>query len=179
MQHGNIKQYRVSCDVSTNNLEYGLGKGELAGSCNDAGVRARAIGAAEQFKGGLGSAAREVAMRWKEVMPGESFDERRFGSEPFGLWEGGISRPEFGRYRVGLSRVGSGLYALSYWGGDLEEAQLLCGFVLGMSWWLEEEITEEALARVFPVQADKELDAQFYAALFLARDRLVKGAFER
>jgi hypothetical protein len=118
-------------------------------------------------------------MRWIEVKPSEAFDERRFASEPLGLWEGGICRMLFGKYRVGLSRAGSGLYALSYWGSDLEEAQLLCGFVLGMSWWIEEEIREGALAQVFPVQADKELDSQFYAALFLARDRLFKDGVER
>jgi hypothetical protein len=113
-------------------------------------------------------------MRWKEVMPGEAFDERRFLSEPLGVWEGGIYGMLFGKYGVGLSRVGSGIYALSYWGSDLEEAQLLCGFVLGMSWWLEEEISACALAGVFPEQGDKELDREFYGALFLVRDRLFK-----
>jgi hypothetical protein len=117
-------------------------------------------------------------MRWREVMPSEAFDERRFASEPLGVWEGGIYRMLFGNYRVGLSRTGSGLYAFSYWGGDLEEAQLLCGFVLGMSWWLEEEIREGALAGVFPEQGDKEAGREFWEALFLARDRLFKSGWE-
>ena len=117
-------------------------------------------------------------MRWEEVMPGGAFNERRFLSEPLGVWEGGISGQEFGEYLVGLSRTGSGLYALSYFGCDLEEAQLLCGFVLGMSWWLEEEISDCALEQVFPEQGDKEFDREFCEALFSARDRLVKGGWE-
>jgi hypothetical protein len=117
-------------------------------------------------------------MRWKEVMPGEGFNERRFLSEPLGVWEGGISGLGFGKYLVGLSRAGSGINALEYGGYDLEEAQLLCGFVLGMSWWLEEEIREGALVQVFPEQGDKETDQEFWEALFRARDRLVKGSWE-
>jgi hypothetical protein len=168
-------------DVSPDNLEYSFGMGELADTCNDAGGgrRAGGVGALGTIKGIAGSAAgavREEAMRWKEVMPGEVFNERRFVSRPNGKWEGGIRRLEFGKHLVGISPW-SWNYVFSYMCGDLEEAQLLCGFVLGMSWWIEEEISEGALVQVFPEQGDKEADREFWEALFLARDRLFKGSW--
>jgi len=54
----------------------------------------------------------------------------------------------FGKHRVGVSLRGSGIYAVSYWGGILAEASVLCGIVLGIMWWLPEETGLEALTQV-------------------------------
>jgi len=40
-------------------------------------------------KGPLGAAEWEVAMTFREVVVNEAFDERRFESEPGGIWKPG------------------------------------------------------------------------------------------
>lgn len=100
--------------------------------------------------------------------PIEAFDFRTFQSLPTGRWQVGISRMLFAKYRVGLSRKGAGVYLLSYWGGDQNMALLLCGVLLGVCFWLPEEISAQDLSTVFPIQQDKDLSAGFFHDLFKA-----------
>ena len=107
-------------------------------------------------------------MTYNEIEPVEAFDFRTFESSPTGRWQVGISRMLFGKYRVGISLKGSHTYAVSYWGGDQELAPLLCGFLLGVCFWLPEEIAVQELSIVFPIQEDKDLSADFFNQLFKA-----------
>jgi hypothetical protein len=97
--------------------------------------------------------------------PIEAFDFRSFESLPTGRWQLGISRMLFGKYRVGISLKGLPVYTVSYWGGDGNMASLLCGFVMGICFWLPEEISGQELSRVFPIQQDKDLSADFFGSL--------------
>ncbi len=81
----------------------------------------------------------------------------------------------FESLRVGISLKGLHVYTVSYWGGDENMAPLLCGFLLGVCFWLPEEISGQELSRVFPIQQDKDLSADFFGSLndagALARSR--------
>jgi hypothetical protein len=107
-------------------------------------------------------------MTFNEIEPVEAFDFRTFQSLPSGRWQAGISRMLFGKYRVGISLKGAGVYVVSYWGGDQEVAPLLCGFLLGVCFWLPEEILPQELSLIFPIQEDKDLSANFFKELFKA-----------
>jgi hypothetical protein len=107
--------------------------------------------------------------------PVEAFDFRSFESVPTGRWQAGISRMLFGKYRVGISLKDSHTYTVSYWGGETDLAALLCGFLLGICFWLPEEISPQELSMVFPIQDDKDLSADFFNQLFKASD-LVRTA---
>src|SRR5260221_6250946 len=97
--------------------------------------------------------------------PDEAFDFRTFESLPTGRWQVGISRMLFAKYRVGISLKDWHTYTVSYWGGDVDMASLLCGFVMGICLWLPEEISGPELSNVFPLQQDKDLSADFFHSL--------------
>jgi hypothetical protein len=107
-------------------------------------------------------------MIFNEIEPVEAFDFRTFESLPLHRWQVGISRMLFGKYRVGISLNGSHTYTVSYWGGDLQTALLLVGFVMGVCFWLPEEISPRELSMVFPIQEHKDLSANFFKQLFKA-----------
>jgi hypothetical protein len=107
-------------------------------------------------------------MTFKEIESVEAFDFRMFESLPSGRWQVGLSRMLFGKYRVEISLKGSGYYTVSYWAGEQEVASLLCGFLLGVCFWLAEESSELDLLKVFPEQQDKDLSANFFKELFKA-----------
>jgi hypothetical protein len=107
-------------------------------------------------------------MIFNQIEPVEAFDFRTFQSVPLHRWQAGISRMLFGKYRVGISLNGSHTYTVSYWGGDQDMASLLCGFLLGVCFWLPEDISPQELSRVFPAQEDKDLSANFFNQLFKA-----------
>lgn len=114
-------------------------------------------------------------MIFDEIEPVEAFDFRTFESVPLHRWQAGISRMLFGKYRVGISLKGSHTYTVSYWGGEIDSALLLSGFLMGVCFWLPEEISPQELSEVFPIQEDKDLSASFFKELFkasaLARSR--------
>jgi hypothetical protein len=108
-------------------------------------------------------------MTFNEIEPVEAFDFRTFESLPSGRWQVGISRMLFGKYRVGISlKGGDGFYIVSYWGGEVHTALLLVGFLMGLCFWLPEEISPRELSVVFPIQEDKDLSANFFNQLFKA-----------
>jgi len=107
-------------------------------------------------------------MIFTEIEPIEAFDFRTFESVPLHRWQTGVSRMLFAKYRVGISLKGSHTYTVSYWGGDQDLASLLVGFVLGICFWLPEEISPKELSEVFPLQEDKDLSADFSKELFKA-----------
>jgi hypothetical protein len=107
-------------------------------------------------------------MTFNEIEPVEAFDFRTFESLPTGRWQAGISRMLFGKYRVGISLKGSHTYTVSYWGGGLEMALMLVGFLMGVCYWLAEESSELDLSKIFPEQQDKDLSANFFNQLFKA-----------
>jgi hypothetical protein len=109
-------------------------------------------------------------MIFNEIEPVEAFDLRTFESLPLHRWQVGISRMLFGKYRVGISLKGAGIYTVSYWGGDQDMASLLCGFLVGVCFWLPEEISPQELSEVFPIQEDKDLSANFFNQLFKASE---------
>jgi hypothetical protein len=114
-------------------------------------------------------------MIFTEIEPVEAFDLRTFESLPLHRWQAGIIRMLFGKYRVGISLKNSHTYTVSYWGGDLGMASLLCANVLGICSWLPEEISPQELVRVFPIQKGKDLSTGFLKSLSdagaLARSR--------
>jgi len=107
-------------------------------------------------------------MIFNEIEPVEAFDFRTFESLPSGRWQVGISRMLFGKYRVGISLKGSHTYTVSYCGGDQDLAPLLCGFLMGICFWLSEESSELDLLKAFPEQQDKDLSVNFFNQLFKA-----------
>jgi hypothetical protein len=112
---------------------------------------------------------KDQVMIFNEIEPVEAFDLRTFQSVPSGRWQAGISRMLFGKYRVGISlKEGDGFYTVNYWGGDENMANLLCGFLMGVCFWLPEEISTQELSMVFPIQEDKDLSANFFKQLFKA-----------
>jgi hypothetical protein len=113
-------------------------------------------------------------MIFNEIEPIEAFDLKTFESSPTGRWQVGVSRMLFGKYRVGISLEGSHTYTVSYWGGELDIALLLVGFLMGVCFWLPEEISPQELSEVFPIQQDKDLSANFFNQLFKA-SALVKS----
>jgi hypothetical protein len=104
-------------------------------------------------------------MMFTEVKPNEEFDLRRFQSLPLGRWETVLSRMLFGKFRVRLGLCGHGWYAVDYWGGDLDSAALLYGFVVGVCLHLPEQISEQEINQIFPEQNDKELGRDFWKRL--------------
>jgi hypothetical protein len=104
-------------------------------------------------------------MIFDEIEPVEAFDFRSFQSVPLHRWQVGISRMLFGKYRVGISLNGSYTYTVDYWGGKSDQALLLVGFLMGICFWLPEEISPQELYLVFPIQEDKDLSANFFKGL--------------
>jgi len=111
--------------------------------------------------------------------PIEAFDFRTFESLPTARWQVGISRMLMGKYRVGISLKDSHFYTVSYWGGEIDIALLLLGFLMGVCFWLPEEISAEDLSRVFPIQEDKDLSANLFKELFKASARAQSRAQEQ
>jgi hypothetical protein len=107
-------------------------------------------------------------MMFNEIEPIEAFDFKTFQSVPAGRWQTGLSRMFFGKYRVGISLKDAGVYTVSYWGGEIDVALLLAGFLMGVCFWLPEEISAQELEKVFPIQEDKDLSANFFNELFKA-----------
>lgn len=120
----------------------------------------------------------KIKMYFNEIDPNqESFDFRMFESLPMGRWRSGINRMLFGKYQVGISLKGSGIYAISYWGGEKETALYLCGVICGICLWLPEKISETDLRAIFPYQRNKDLSDGFFNDLFKASE-LARSCFQ-
>ena len=111
--------------------------------------------------------------------PIEAFDFRTFESLPTARWQVGMSRMLMGKYRVGISLKDSHFYTVSYWGGDQDMASVLFGFLMGICFWLPEEISPQELSEVFPIQEDKDLSANLFKELFKASARAQSRAQEQ